>query len=168
MRIAYCKLLIAHCSLLIANCALFSQAYFIHLLCLRGNFQLAQERLEKMRAIPEWSNDICFQLAELSVALSSAAAASGAESEEEFNNNNNNNNSNGFSVNEAIYSLQELIQLYGPSPRLQSNLAALLAVVGKFGDAQATLSRAVGLDADGEANAVAISAHLSGNAEVIR
>ncbi len=119
-----------------------------------GNAHLAHERLQKMRTIPGWSNDLCFQLAELTVALSNTTA--------------DDDEGEGFGLKEAVYSLQEMIQLYGQSDRLMSGLAGLYAMMGKFGDAQAALSKTVRLDADGQATAVAISVHLSGHEEAIK
>jgi hypothetical protein len=114
-----------------------------------GNVKLAQDRLERMRSLPDWSNDICFQLSELSIAISSASSSD-------------------FGLKEAIYSLQELIQLYGQSGRLSSALAAVYGLMGRFGDAQGALSKAVNLDADGMANSVAISVHLAGTEESVK
>ena len=89
-------------------------------------------------------------LAELSIALSADS------SEEEFG------------LKEALYSVQELSQLYGQSARLAAATAAIYALMGKFGDAQAVVSRAGQLDADGGATECVISVHLSGDETVVK
>lgn len=115
-----------------------------------GRVEEASVRLQKMREISDWRSDARFQLCEVNVALSSSAA-----SEE-------------FGPTEALYSLQEMIQIYGPSQRLTANLLAVMAVLGKFGEAQAVVSKQPHLNADGEANAVAIHSHLQAGIESIK
>ena len=114
-----------------------------------GRVEEATARLQKMREIPDWRSDARFQLCEVSVALSSVT------SEE-------------FGPTEALYSLQEMIQIYGPSQRLTANLLAVMAILGKFGEAQAVVSKQPHLNADGEANAVAIHSHLQSGTESIK
>lgn len=121
----------------------------MELLLQLGRVEEASQRLQKMRQIPSWRSDARFQLCEVSVSLSSV------DNEE-------------FGPTEALYSLQELIQIHGPSPRLTANLLAVLGVLGKFGEAQAVVSKQPQLGCDGEANAVAIHSHLQPETDNIK
>lgn len=122
----------------------------MELLLQLGRVEEASQRLQKMRQIPSWRSDARFQLCEVSVSLGSV------------------NNSEEFGPTEALYSLQEMIQMHGPSPRLTANLLAVLGVLGKFGEAQAVVSRQPQLGCDGEANAVAIHSHLQAETDSIK
>lgn len=100
----------------------FSQIMFIEILINFGQFSLAQDRLKKMKNIPEWKDDVRFLLIEALLGLHQSDT-----------------NSEGFNVKDSLYSYQELIQVHGSTPRLLLYLAAAFILLKKFTDAQSIL-----------------------------
>lgn len=96
---------------------------FIEILISLGQFELAQERLQKMKNIPEWKDDIRYLLAEALLGLHQNTSE-----EVSF-----------FGVKDSLYSYQELIQVHGSTPRLLLHLAAAFILLQKFQEAQTTL-----------------------------
>lgn len=128
---------------------------FIEILLKLGQVHMARDRLKKMRNIPEWTDDVRFLLSEASIAFSDNAEEvdDGVEREEE-------EGAVVFSVKDALYSYQELVQVHGPTTLLLCGLAASFALLGKFTDSQAILAQAARLapnDANVQANILAIS-----------
>ena len=99
---------------------------FIEILINFGQFSLAQDRLQRMKNIPEWKDDVRFLLVEALLGLHHSDI-------------NSDNNSEGFNVKDSLYSYQELIQVNGSTPRLQLYLAAAFILLKKFTDAQSIL-----------------------------
>lgn len=95
---------------------------FIEILINFGQFSLAQDRLQKMKNIPEWKDDVRFLLIEALLGLHHADT-----------------NSEGLNVKDSLYSYQELIQVHGSTPRLLLYLAAAFVLLKKFTDAQSIL-----------------------------
>lgn len=119
---------------------------FIDILLRLGQFQMARDRLEKMRIIPEWVDDIRFLLLESSICLIS---------EQHKHNHRDDNQSNCFfSVTDCLYSFQELFQIHGSTITLVSGLAASFVLLGKFSEAQNILQSIT------EANEVVIQQNL--------
>lgn len=92
---------------------------FIEILINFGQFSLAQNRLQKMKNIPEWKDDVRFLLIEALLGLTY--------------------NDESFGVMDSLYSYQELIQVHGSTPRLLLHLAAAFILLKKFTEAQSTL-----------------------------
>lgn len=101
--------------------SIFSQVMFIEILINFGQFSLAQDRLQKMKNIPEWKDDVRFLLIEALLGLTSCDA------------------NESFGVMDSLYSYQELIQVHGSTPRLLLHLAAAFILLKKFTEAQSTL-----------------------------
>lgn len=106
---------------------------FIEILINFGQFSLAQDRLQRMKNIPEWKDDVRFLLIEALLGLNHS------DTNNSDNNNSDNNNSEVFNVKDSLYSYQELIQVNGSTPRLQLYLAAAFILLKKFTDAQSIL-----------------------------
>ena len=104
---------------------------FIEILIRLGQFQLARDRLKKMKNIPEWSDDVRFLLTEATLAL----CAHGNEDEEIENK----EIDHPFSIKDALYSYQELIQVHGNTVKLACALSATYALLSKFNEAQNNL-----------------------------
>ncbi len=102
---------------------------FIDILIRLGQFGMARERLEKMRIIPQWVDDIRFILLEATICLTSAASHVSFDGEEE----------SFFTVTDCLYSFQELIQIHGSTVPLVCGLAASFVLLGKFSEAQNAL-----------------------------
>jgi hypothetical protein len=101
---------------------------FIEILISLGQFALAQERLQKMKNIPEWKDDIRYLLIEALLGLHQNSTDNGSSEEV-----------SSFGVKDSLYSYQELIQVHGSTPRLLLHLAAAFILLQKFSEAQATL-----------------------------
>lgn len=108
------------------------QVMFVEILLRLGQVGMAQERLEKMKNIPEWKDDVRFLLIEAQLGLSNSETFNDSVSD-------SNNELPSFTAKDSLYSYQELIQLHGQTPRLLVNLAAAYVLLGKFQDAQNVL-----------------------------
>lgn len=96
---------------------------FIEILISLGQVSLAQNRLQKMKNIPEWKDDVRFILIEALLGLYS----------------NTDNEDSTFGVMDSLYSYQELVQVHGNTPRLLLHLAAAFILLKKIPEAQLTL-----------------------------
>jgi hypothetical protein len=96
---------------------------FIDILIRLGQFGMARERLEKMRIIPQWVDDIRFILLEATICLTSAASHVSFDGEEE----------SFFTVTDCLYSF------HGSTVPLVCGLAASFVLLGKFSEAQNAL-----------------------------
>jgi hypothetical protein len=105
--------------------SIFSQVMFTEILINFGQFGLAQDRLQKMKNIPEWKDDVRFLLIEGLLGLHCYE--------------NDNGDLESFGVKDSLYSYQELIQVHGSTPRLLLHLAAAFILLKKFTEAQSTL-----------------------------
>lgn len=103
------------------------QVLFIEILLRLGQVGMAQGRLEKMKNIPEWKDDVRFLLIETQLGLSSDIEPADATATTKF------------SAKDSLYSYQELIQVHGQTPRLLILLAAAYLLLGKFQEAQNSL-----------------------------
>lgn len=98
------------------------QVMFIEILLRLGQVGMAQGRLEKMKNIPEWKDDVRFLLAEAQLGLNSDLDPATT-----------------FTAKDSLYSYQELIQIHGQTPRLLILMAAAYLLLGKFQEAQNSL-----------------------------
>ena len=105
-----------------------SQTIFIQILIKLGQIKLAHERLQKMKNIPEWQDDVRFLLIEALLGLYQDDSVD-SDSHERAR----------FTVKDSLYSYQELIQVHGSTSFLLCHLAAAYTLLGKFSDAQSTL-----------------------------
>lgn len=115
---------------------------YVDILVQLGQVQLAQDRLEKMKNIPEWKDDVRFLLSEALLGLHS-------------------NNDAVFSAKDALYSYQELIQVHGATPLLLLHLAAGYVLIGKHQEANNTLNQINDNSEIVEANLLVTSALLN-------
>ena len=101
------------------------QVMFIEILMRFGQVEMAQERLEKMKCIPEWKDDVRFLLIEAQLGL-----------QQQQHHQMTSTNSTPFTAKDSLYSFQELIQIHGQTPRLLTFSAAAYVLLGKFHEAQ--------------------------------
>lgn len=101
------------------------QVMFIEILLRLGQVGMARGRLEKMKNIPEWKDDVRFLLTEAQIGLNIDTA--------------DNDDSCVFTPKDSLYSYQELIQIHGQTPRLLLFSAAAYILLGKFQEAQNSL-----------------------------
>lgn len=117
-----------------------------------GLIDMARKQLVKMQAVSEWTDDARFLLCEISVALHGGSSAESSDEDAPFG------------TKEALYTLQELMQVHGSTARLLTFVAGCHALLGKFSEAQAALLQAARLEpanANVQANLLAVSMHLS-------
>ena len=100
------------------------QVMFIDILLGLGQVGMAQVRLERMKNIPEWKDDVRFLLIEAQLGLNASSSSP------------LNADSATFTTKDSLYSYQELIQIHGQTPRLLVSLAAAYLLLGKFQEAQ--------------------------------
>jgi len=98
---------------------------FLEVLQLRGHMQQAQERLQLLKRVPEFAEDVRLLMVEAAQQLAN-------EHEEE--------SERLSAVRDALYTYQELAQLHGRSDRLAQGQSAALAILGKFNEARAALA----------------------------
>lgn len=126
------------------------QVMFIEILLRLGQVGMARGRLEKMKNIPEWKDDVRFLLTEAQIGLNIDTA--------------DNDDSCVFTPKDSLYSYQELIQIHGQTPRLLLFSAAAYILLGKFQEAQNSLlqiSEKYQSDPIVKANIVVLSALLN-------
>ena len=126
------------------------QVMFIEILLRLGQVDLARGRLEKMKNIPEWKDDVRFLLTEAQIGLNIDTS--------------DNDYSCVFTPKDSLYSYQELIQIHGQTPRLLLFSAAAYILLGKFQEAQNSLlqiSEKYQSDPIVKANIVVLSALLN-------
>lgn len=137
---------------------------FIEILIRLGQFKLARDRLNKMRSIPEWTDDVRFILTE-SVLSISAHGFDGSE------NHLDTKDSYTFTIKDALYSYQELIQIHGTSTKLACGLSASFALLSKFNEAQNNLINLLetetDMDVNIQANLLALSALTASDSSAI-
>lgn len=127
------------------------QVIFIEILIKLGQIRMAQDRLEKMRNIPEWKDDVRFLLIEARLGLHTTDSTSETEAE-----------GSRFTAKDSLYSYQELAQVHGQTPLLSLHLAAAYVLLGKFAEAQTTiLSMTDGNE--NKANSTSVSVQANSN-----
>lgn len=114
---------------------------YVDILLQRGQIQSAQDRLAKMKNIPAWKDDVRFLLSEALLNL--------------YHRDSNDR------VKDALYSYQELIQVYGETPFLLLHLAAAYTLIGKHQEASNTLKQIDESSEIVEANLLVTSALLN-------
>jgi hypothetical protein len=114
----------------------------------RGNRGLARDRLGLLRSVPEFAEDVRLQMLEASMNLLDSASSSDTEQQTSL-------------ARDALYTFQELAQLYGKTTMLMCGQAAALLLLDKSAEASAILTALPGNVADVAANRVAAEARLN-------
>ena len=133
---------------------------FIEMLVELGQLKLANQRLQKMKNIPEWKEDVRLLLSESLLGIYNSSHDQDTPDDKDASD----GFTNHFTPMDSLYSYQELIQVHGDTCKLQLLLSAAYSALGKFSEAHSTLLQIRHLNSFDEpilkANLMVISAFI--------